>query len=379
MLGGLRQSPAGEAGSITDCLVAQRNLRCPAEKGTPESTAKALASLLTVRLDRENICTINNLQGLREVRSLYLQQARSYFGFEVKSDPFLWQVVSRERCVLRKDKGSKEGRNQIETIENLSCLPNLRFLSLAGNRIRALENLQDLKQLQFLDLSQNQIKTLDPDELPQSLLILNLLGNGCTNQAGYRELVLGALPRLKMLDAQLISSWRDPYPAEEEEEAGASEDSASEEDDDIPELTGPFCTDKEFFVGLHQELAGRSQRRRQEALREHQARLEELAERQRLMQLPGSLCPGRQEGRLAPSPVEEGATGGRSPAPRLCQPHPTPNSGSRLLPLRKAGGSTRSGTFPSPGQSKCGSGAGLKAPKGAAPTAAKTAAKAAKK
>ncbi|XP_074835315.1 leucine-rich repeat-containing protein 46 isoform X3 [Carettochelys insculpta] len=343
MLGGLRQSPAGEAGSITDCLVAQRNLRCPAEKGTPESTAKALASLLTVRLDRENICTINNLQGLREVRSLYLQQ------------------------------------NQIETIENLSCLPNLRFLSLAGNRIRALENLQDLKQLQFLDLSQNQIKTLDPDELPQSLLILNLLGNGCTNQAGYRELVLGALPRLKMLDAQLISSWRDPYPAEEEEEAGASEDSASEEDDDIPELTGPFCTDKEFFVGLHQELAGRSQRRRQEALREHQARLEELAERQRLMQLPGSLCPGRQEGRLAPSPVEEGATGGRSPAPRLCQPHPTPNSGSRLLPLRKAGGSTRSGTFPSPGQSKCGSGAGLKAPKGAAPTAAKTAAKAAKK
>ncbi|XP_074835316.1 leucine-rich repeat-containing protein 46 isoform X4 [Carettochelys insculpta] len=275
MLGGLRQSPAGEAGSITDCLVAQRNLRCPAEKGTPESTAKALASLLTVRLDRENICTINNLQGLREVRSLYLQQARSYFGFEVKSDPFLWQVVSRERCVLRKDKGSKEGRvrntangkcikprfeNQIETIENLSCLPNLRFLSLAGNRIRALENLQDLKQLQFLDLSQNQIKTLDPDELPQSLLILNLLGNGCTNQAGYRELVLGALPRLKMLDAQLISSWRDPYPAEEEEEAGASEDSASEEDDDIPELTGPFCTDKGAGWPLTEEEAGGAER-----------------------------------------------------------------------------------------------------------------------
>lgn len=56
-----------------------------------------------------------------------------------------------------------------------------------------------------------------------------------------RELVLAALPRLMKLDAQLISSWRDPDPAEEE---GASDDSDYEEDDDIPELTGPFCADK---------------------------------------------------------------------------------------------------------------------------------------
>ncbi|XP_005301924.2 leucine-rich repeat-containing protein 46 [Chrysemys picta bellii] len=341
----LQQSPAEEGRSITDSLIAQRNLSCPAEKETPESISKALASLLTIRLDRENICAISNLQGLREVRSLYLQE------------------------------------NQIETIENLSCLPNLRFLSLAGNRVRVVENLRDLQQLQFLDLSQNRIETLDHDELPRTLRILNLSGNRCTHQNGYRELVLGALPHLKKLDTQLIPSWRDPDPAEEEEEEeGASDDSDSEEDDDdVPELTGPFCADKEFFAGLRQELAGRSQRRRQEALSEHQARLEELTERQRLMQPPGDLCPGSREGRLAPSPAEEGAAGGRSPAPRLLEPHPNPKSGSRLLSLPKAGGSARSGTPRTGGQSKRGSGARLKPPKGEASTTVKTAARAAKK
>uniref|UniRef100_K7G613 Leucine rich repeat containing 46 n=1 Tax=Pelodiscus sinensis TaxID=13735 RepID=K7G613_PELSI len=203
--GGLQQSPPRGGGSITDSLIDPRNLPCPAGKETTESISKALASLLTVRLDRENIRAISNLQGLREVRSLYLQQ------------------------------------NQIETIENLSCLPSLRFLSLAGNRIHAVENLRDLKQLQFLDLSQNRIETLDSEDLPRTLLILNLSGNGCTSQNGYRELVLRALPRLLKLDAQLLPSQRDPEPTEEEP---ASEDSASEEEADFPELTGPFCADK---------------------------------------------------------------------------------------------------------------------------------------
>nr|XP_025041000.1 leucine-rich repeat-containing protein 46 [Pelodiscus sinensis] len=205
LLPGLQQSPPRGGGSITDSLIDPRNLPCPAGKETTESISKALASLLTVRLDRENIRAISNLQGLREVRSLYLQQ------------------------------------NQIETIENLSCLPSLRFLSLAGNRIHAVENLRDLKQLQFLDLSQNRIETLDSEDLPRTLLILNLSGNGCTSQNGYRELVLRALPRLLKLDAQLLPSQRDPEPTEEEP---ASEDSASEEEADFPELTGPFCADK---------------------------------------------------------------------------------------------------------------------------------------
>ncbi|XP_067397257.1 leucine-rich repeat-containing protein 46 [Emydura macquarii macquarii] len=340
MAGDLQQSPTGEGGNITDSLIAQRNLPCPAEEETPESVSKALASLLTVRLDRENIRAISNLQGLRAVHSLYLQQ------------------------------------NQIETIENLSCLPNLRFLSLSGNRIRAVENLRDLQQLQFLDLSQNRIETLDPDELPWTLLILNLTGNGCTNQKGYRELVLAALPRLMKLDAQLISSWRDPDPAEEE---GASDDSDYEEDDDIPELTGPFCADKEFFVGLHRELAGRSEKRRQEVLSEHQARLEELTERQRVMQPPGHLWPGSQEGCLATSPAEEGAAGRSLPAPGLLGPHPKPSSGSRLLFLPKAGGSPGSSTPSAGRQSKHGSGTHLKPLKGGVSTTAKTAARAAKK
>ena len=117
------------------------------------------------------------------------------------------------------------------------------FLSLAGNRIRQVENLRDLPHLQFLDLSENLIEILKlgrnalalahgitpggalppcaclsahplgsgglckeavaldrkvgvrtslflsllcADEFPESLLILNLTGNSCTNQDGYR-------------------------------------------------------------------------------------------------------------------------------------------------------------------------------------------------
>lgn len=123
------------------------------------------------------------------------------------------------------------------------------FLSLAGNRIRQVENLRDLPHLQFLDLSENLIEILKlgrnvlalahgispggalpplcspspcphyqhvlrvsgglckeavaldrkvgvrtslflslpcADEFPESLLILNLTGNSCTNQESYR-------------------------------------------------------------------------------------------------------------------------------------------------------------------------------------------------
>lgn len=41
----------------------------------------------------------------------------------------------------------------------------------------------------------------------------------------------------------------------------------------------------DFFVDLHNEFASRSARRRKEALREHEARLEELKDRQNLRQL----------------------------------------------------------------------------------------------
>nr|XP_056719893.1 leucine-rich repeat-containing protein 46 [Euleptes europaea] len=258
-------SSSQEGGNLTKSLIVQRNLFAPVEKETPEGISQALTSLLILRLDRERISCIPNLQGLEQIHSIYLQQ------------------------------------NQIGKIENLSCFPNLKFLSLAGNLITRVENLQALLKLQFLDLSYNHIESLDADELPQSLLVLDLTGNKCTNQNSYRESILAALPQLVELDAQRVpnrkTSVRDREKAEE-----SSEDS----DEDIPELTQPLSTEKDFFVDLHNELTSRSERRRREAVSEHEARLEELKERQNLRHLLLNTSP------RAPSPPDPNA-----PTPEL--------------------------------------------------------------
>ncbi|NXH23310.1 LRC46 protein, partial [Bucco capensis] len=220
---------------LTDSLIAMKNLAV--EPLHPECRSLELLTPWTLRLDRQNICAIGKLQSLQEVHSLYLQQ------------------------------------NQIKKIKNLGSFPNLRFLSLAGNHISRVENLQPLQHLRVLDLSHNHIQRLDPDELPHSLRLLDLTGNQCTQQHGYRELVLGALPHLLQLDAQPVHGSMG-----EEEEGGGSSSSEDEEDDLLSESSGPFTADKDFFVDLHQDLARHSQQRQKEALQEHWSRLEELEE-----------------------------------------------------------------------------------------------------
>ncbi|KAM6042478.1 leucine-rich repeat-containing protein 46 isoform 1-T2 [Theristicus caerulescens] len=276
-------------------------------KGHPEhppaSRSTELVSPSTIRLDRENICAIGRLQSLREIHSLYLQQ------------------------------------NQIEKIENLGCFPNLQFLSLAGNRIRRVENLQPLRHLRVLDLSHNQIQTLDPDELPRSLRLLDLTGNECTHQHGYRELVMGALPHLLQLDAQPIHGGVD-----EEEEEGGSSSSEDEDDELLSEPNGPFTAGKDFFADLHRELAGRSWRRRREALEEHRTRLEELEElreRRGLLLPPTRLSPGR-----------EGAACTTAPGPRRSQPRPQAKPGTQLPPLPGPGGQHSPQPQRAPGRSQ---------------------------
>ncbi|XP_010289792.1 PREDICTED: leucine-rich repeat-containing protein 46 [Phaethon lepturus] len=257
--------------TLTDSLIAMRSLPQLVEPLHPESRSMELPSPSTVRLDRENICAIGRLQSLQEIHSLYLQQ------------------------------------NRIEKIENLGCFPNLRFLSLAGNCIRKVENLQPLRHLRVLDLSHNQIQTLDPDELPRSLRLLDLTGNECTHQHRYRELVVGALPHLLQLDAWPICGG-----VREEEEEGGSSSSEDEDIESLSEPRGPFTEGKDFFVDLHWELARRSQRRRREALKEHQTRLEELEE---LRERWGLLLP--------PAPLRPGSS----------QPRPQAKPGTQLPPL----------------------------------------------
>ncbi|XP_075579127.1 LOW QUALITY PROTEIN: leucine-rich repeat-containing protein 46 [Pelecanus crispus] len=331
LLGGREQMSPGV--TLTNSLIAMRS-RGLQQPPHPENRSMEPASPPTIRLDRENICAIGRLQSLREIHSLYLQQ------------------------------------NQIEKIENLGCFPNLRFLSLAGNRIRRVENLQPLRHLRILDLSHNQIQTLDPDELPRTLRLLDLTGNECTHQHGYRELVLGALPHLLQLDAQLVHGGLG-----EEEEEGGSSSSEDEDDELLSEPSGPFTAGKgaqteaghvarvgvkqagpsiprsdrsgrelrwpcqvscnsppspslrpaDFFADLHRELAGHSRRRQRQTLEEHRTRLEELEElreRRDLLLPPAPLSPGRQ-----------GAACIAAPGPRRSQPRPQAKPGTQLPPL----------------------------------------------
>ncbi|NXF91901.1 LRC46 protein, partial [Eubucco bourcierii] len=233
---------------LTNSLIT-RNLPQLLDPPSPESHSLELLLYLTICLDRQNISAIGKLQSLPEVHSLYLQQ------------------------------------NQIEKIENLGCFPNLRFLSLAGNCISRVENLQPLHQLHLLDLSHNQIQMLDPDELPCSLRVLDLRGNKCTQQHGYRKMVVGALPHLLELDTQPVRGA-----VGEEEEEGSS--SSSEDEDDellLSEPRGPFTAGKDFFVDLHRDLSKHSQQRQSEALKKHQTRLDELEELWKLLLAPAAL------------------------------------------------------------------------------------------
>lgn len=243
----LGESPEEGGVCITEALITKRNLAFPQDEDLSEKMFHTLAELQTVRLDREGITTIKNLEGLQNLHSLYLQA------------------------------------NKIQRIENLACIPSLRFLSLAGNQIRQVENLLVLPYLQLLDLSENLIETLKLDEFPQSLLILNLTGNSCTNQDGYRELVTEALPLLLDLDGQRVS---ERWASDEEEKA------SGDEDEEFPELSSPFCSEQGFLKELEQEMSRHKEHRQQAALMEHLLRMETQPVLTDLPMLPGGPMAG---------------------------------------------------------------------------------------
>ncbi|XP_047614082.1 leucine-rich repeat-containing protein 46 isoform X2 [Phacochoerus africanus] len=88
----LVQSPEEGGVCITEALITKRNLTFPEDEDLSEKMFHTLAELQTVRLDREGITTIRNLEGLQNLHSLYLQG------------------------------------NKIQRIENLACVPSLRKL-----------------------------------------------------------------------------------------------------------------------------------------------------------------------------------------------------------------------------------------------------------
>ncbi|XP_055476305.1 leucine-rich repeat-containing protein 46 [Psammomys obesus] len=282
------ETPEEKGVCITEDLITKRNLTFPEDEDLSEKMFQTLDELETVRLDREGITSIGNLESLRNIHSLYLQS------------------------------------NKIQRIENLACIASLRFLSLAGNQIKQVENLLDLQYLQFLDLSENLIETLKLDELPQSLLILNLCGNPCTNQDGYRKMVIEALPLLLDLDKQpIMERWT------------SDEDKSSDEEEEFPELSGPFCADRGFFKDLDQEMQQHQECRQRAVLAEHLSRMETQPVLTDLPLLPTAPMAGDCSPAVAAQPEEE------SP-PKAASPTPAASSTKKQVPRsQKSSGHTR--------------------------------------
>ncbi|KAM5134970.1 leucine-rich repeat-containing protein 46 [Mantella aurantiaca] len=201
-----------------------------------EARASALHCLQIVRLDREGITKLRNLEAVNRARSLYLQE------------------------------------NQIKKIENLEVLTNLQFLSLSGNRIEEIQNLRCLQNLQFLDLSNNLIQTVNVGELPQNLLILDMSGNPCTKTKGYRQQVIESLPLLQELDGVSVRVPNNQKSVHEYEEDGSDSDDISL----LPE-------ESDSLLSLAQDMLQRSHQRRKRALREHEDHLAELNDGQCLV------------------------------------------------------------------------------------------------
>ena len=163
-------------------LIADRCLP-PEERGGGEAMADSLLSLTRLRLDRLELGSMDGLDVCNGAQHVYLQH------------------------------------NRISRIEGLEFFSDLRFLVLGANEIEAIEGLAHLRALEYLDLSQNRIADAAAHELPIELRALDLYGNPCAREPGYRRALVGALPALFRLDDVAVSARERGHALLEEEEA----------------------------------------------------------------------------------------------------------------------------------------------------------------
>ena len=154
---------------LTMKLIADRCLP-PEERGGGEAMADSLLSLTRLRLDRLELGSMDGLDVCNGAQHVYLQH------------------------------------NRISRIEGLEFFSDLRFLVLGANEIEAIEGLAHLRALEYLDLSQNRIADAAAQELPAELRALDLYGNPCAREPGYRRALVGALPALFRLDDVAVSA-----------------------------------------------------------------------------------------------------------------------------------------------------------------------------
>lgn len=208
-------------------LILKRNVRSfpfDNEAGNSDDASK-IHKLTHIRLDREEICEIDNLEPLNCVTNLYLQG------------------------------------NCIKTIENLECLaPTLRFLTLANNQITKVQGLSMLRKLGFLDMTDNLIESFDVDQLPKGLVFVAFDGNKCAKEEHYKKNLIESLPNLKSIDGDLLFD-------------DMSDDDDDDSDDDLFD-DGDINTDS--LKRMAADLLDRSVLRLDELVADHKNKIAEL-------------------------------------------------------------------------------------------------------
>jgi protein TilB len=99
--------------------------------------------------------------------------------------------------------------NVIPKLENLHRMKQLQYLNVALNNISKIQNLQSCESLTKLDMTMNfvpkagllSVSSLDANHHFEELY---LLGNPCSDWPGYRDYVIGVLPRLQRLDGHTV-------------------------------------------------------------------------------------------------------------------------------------------------------------------------------
>lgn len=155
-----------------------------------------IADITELRLSFQNIQKIQNLEGLHNLKKLCL-------------DNNIIEVIEGLEEFLPNLEWLDLSFNSISMIEGLYGLPNLTDLSLFHNRIVTVaDGLDDCPKLNVLSLGDNQIRDFEPMVSYllkfHKLQVLNLAGNPITEHHEYPTKVIAYLTNLKYIDYSLI-------------------------------------------------------------------------------------------------------------------------------------------------------------------------------
>eukprot|EP00455_Lapot_gusevi_P007724 TRINITY_DN13300_c0_g1_i4.p1 TRINITY_DN13300_c0_g1~~TRINITY_DN13300_c0_g1_i4.p1 ORF type:complete len:354 (+),score=70.16 TRINITY_DN13300_c0_g1_i4:73-1134(+) len=193
-------------------LAQLRELYLAHNKITTISGLQHLNNLTLLELGSNRIRTIENLEGLNNLRELWLGRNK------ISAISGLESLVSLQRLSLQSNRLLEMGQglaalhaltelylshNGITRITGINTLVNLRILDLGNNQIQKIEGIDSLSVLQELWLNHNQISDWEDLDQLVSKVTLNTIyleGNPLHRHPEYKNKVLSKLPWIKQLD-----------------------------------------------------------------------------------------------------------------------------------------------------------------------------------